>query len=133
MIEEEIEKDLIIDKTDLAHESATNPIKHFKYLRMLKEKKKQLKIIESKMKQTKASRYLFYIGKHPLKNCNTEFEKSQIKPVLEGDTELIKAENEVYKIKNEVEMLEEVLRIFVNRGFAIRNIIDIRKMENGIN
>lgn len=131
-LEEMIENDLKLDKTQLATEAAENPIRHFKYLRMRKEKKTQLKLLENRLKRIRSERFLFYIGKHPDEVCDTIYEKSEVKTVLEGDKDILKIEAEIHVLQQQVEMLDEVLKIFINRGFAIKNIIDVRKLEEGV-
>lgn len=131
-LEDEINADLLIDVTSLATEAANNPVKHFKYLRALKEQKHKLKLLENRLKLKTTDRFLYYIGKHATEVCETVFDKSELKLVLAGDKDLLTIESEMHVIRSKVELLEEVLRIFNQRGFAIKNIIDVRKMENGI-
>lgn len=130
-LEEEIEKDLVIDPTSLETEAATNPIKHFKYIRKLKETKLKVKILENRLKQKRRDRFLYYIGKHDTDVCDVVYEKSEIKVVLEGDKHILAIESELYIAEQEVKLLEMTCDVFKARGFSIKHMIDNRILESG--
>lgn len=131
-LETQIESDLSIDKTNLEYEAAQNPVLHFRYIRLLQEAKLKLKILENRLKLVKSNRFKYYIGKHPDEVCDTVYEKSEVKLVLDGDKDVLKVEAEIFVQNSIVELLEQTCDVFKSRGFAIKHIIDVRRLEAGL-
>ena len=131
-IEEEIDKDLTLDLTDLAGESRNTQNLVWKWNRRLKIKRLELAKLEQQRKIVEKNQFLFYIGKHPTAVCDTVYEKSELKIVMQGDTKLLKVDAHITIVKVECGMLEDAVKCFIARGFSIKNAIDSKKLDLGI-
>lgn len=129
-LEDEINRDIRIDRTQLANEAATQPTKHIKYIKLLKSARIKMKVAEQKVKRVRRERFLYYIGKSD-EVCPTIYEKSEVKTVLEGDDILLEAEMELIRNQERVKLLELTCDAFKSRGFAIKNVIEQTAFENG--
>lgn len=130
---DQIQEDIKIDQTDLEYTASQNPILQFKYLNLLKKSKIELLKLENTVKERKRDRYLYYSGKHPDECSPTLFEKTEIKLMLETDPDILDVETKLRALKTNIELLEGVVSIFNGRGFTIKNMIDMRKLEAGLN
>lgn len=132
-IEQEIENDLGLDVTNLVGESANNPILVFKYQRKAKVTRHAVAVLEQQLKQVEKNQFLYYIGKHPDTICPEIYEKSELKYIMAGDSKILKVNAHLTIKKLELELLDDAIKCFIARGFAIKNVIDTKKIELGIN
>ena len=131
-LEPEIEKDLLVDKTDLVNASVGSHNLVFKYQRKAKVKKLELAKLEQTLKLVTRNQFLYYIGKHPDAVCPEVYEKSELKYIMQGDSKILKVEAHITVVKTDLEFLEDVVKLFITRGFSIKNTIESKKLDLGI-
>tara|TARA_R110000737_G_C14467835_1_gene466209 strand:- start:203 stop:637 length:435 start_codon:yes stop_codon:yes gene_type:complete len=133
------EKDLIIDETELDHESLKTPQLHAKYLDFLVHEKFKLEKVTINFKSYKKRKWMYYTGKlslEELDELNWEpFElkilKTDLDKFLDADDELQELHLKVKYQQSVVSYLEEIIKIINNRQWNIRSAIDWLKFTNG--
>ena len=141
MTEEEIMdewvKDAPINESDLAGSARAIPILHTKYYPEYYRAKKKLAYMKIGLKKLKHDKEEFL--------CNPTQEdldkgweypdrkllKNDIRPFLEGEEDILKAEVKIAAQTELVEMLNDILRQISNRNFIITNMIKDRDFLHG--
>ena len=116
----------------LANDSMETPKLHAKYLQLYNEFKLMLSDAEKKYKQLYKEKWLYYNGKAP---SQVYAEKPFDLKVLKGDLDMfIDSDDDVCRVKQKIDYLEtcinsidRILKEIHNRGFAIKNTIEIVK------
>ncbi len=126
-----IKKDLIIDRTNLASESASNPLLYTKYVHIRSEINLEIKKAEIEKKQVSTARWLYYSGKGSGLVSPTIYSQSELKRVMEGDEQILKIEKKMILLEIQKDLAEEAVKSFNMRGFSIRQIIDWEKFTQG--
>lgn len=134
-----VEKDSVVDDTELDLESLKLPQLHNKYLVLYHDEKLVLSRLGSDLRRSVRVKWEYYTGKldqetldelgldpFPLKILKTDIDK-----YLESDDELIVLSHKVDYQKQKVAYLESVLKEISNRHWKIKNAIDWRKFLNG--
>jgi hypothetical protein len=131
------EKDLVINKDDLAHASVITPSIFHKYNRILYQEKLRLKKLESEFKTVFLKRWEFYKGKAE----DAEYKKEQFfKKVLnadadkylDGDLVLIEAKQKYDFQEEKVDCINRIMKQINERQWQIRNAIEFMKFQSGI-
>ncbi|MCX6783408.1 MAG: recombination mediator protein UvsY [Candidatus Levybacteria bacterium] len=135
----EIDSDIRAE--DIGGESLKTLQLHSKYMRIYNNEASFLKKYKAdykKLYRLKWSYYLGYMDKEELETLTWEpFQykilKQDIAIYLDGDEELsdtlMKSELQEEKVK----ILDQIIRMINNRNFTIKNHIDWKKFESGIN
>ena len=131
-IQDAVEKDIIIDLSQLDSESTRTPELHHKYLRIYTEIQIQYKSSESKYNSCRREKWEHYSGKGE-RPYPSKLLKADIPVVLEGDEELIRCKDKMEYFKTILQYLEEVLKIINNRSFQINNAVKWQKFSQGEN
>lgn len=129
--QKQVELDLTpIDKSELALETNRNISLLHKYLTRYAEEKMQLLNYEKKMDSIKAELFHFFRFDW---DRSTKLTESAIAKYVEGHECYIELNSliQLQKILNNY--IEGVIDTLRNRNFAIKNIIDVKKMELNIN
>lgn len=134
-----VEKDMIINPTDLDRESLNIPQLHNKYLMILIDEKLIFKKYESDLKVLNKNKWLYYSGKiseEQLKQLGWEpFELALIRQDLDkfidSDPDIIELNNKVELQKEKINYLENVIKIISNKAWNIRSAIDWIKFTQG--
>ena len=116
----------------LANDSMETPKLHAKYLQLHNEFKLMLSDAQTKYNKLYKDKWLYYNGKAP---SSVYAEKPFDLKVLKGDIDMfIDSDDEVCRIKQKIDYLEtcinsidRILKEIHNRGFAIKNTIEIVK------
>jgi len=116
----------------LANDSMETPRLHAKYLQLLNQMKTMFSDAEIKYKQLYKDKWLYYNGKAP---AHVYAEKPFDLKVLKGDLDMfIDSDDEVCRAKQKKDYLEtcinsidRILKQIHNRGFDIKNTIEIVK------
>ena len=116
----------------LANDSMETPKLHAKYLQLHNEFKLMMSDAQTKYKKLYKEKWLYYNGKAP---SSVYAEKPFDLKVLKGDIDMfIDSDDEVCRIKQKIDYLEtcinsidRILKEIHNRGFAIKNTIEIVK------
>ena len=116
----------------LANDSMETPKLHAKYLQLHNEFKLMLSDAQTKYNKLYKEKWLYYNGKAP---ASVYAEKPFDLKVLKGDIDMfIDSDDEVCRTKQKIDYLEtcinsidRILKEIHNRGFAIKNTIEIVK------
>ena len=135
-LQEQVDKDLKINDTELDLESLKTPQLHNKYLKEYNNFKLLLSRAESDYKILKRVKWEYYTGKaspqvYQQKPFNLKIMKSDIDKYLESDEELIKAKQKIDYLETVVNYLDRTLKIIGGRDWQIRNSIEWRKFTSG--
>ena len=138
-IKKMVEKDIVIDPTELDKEAIKTPQLHGKYLNLLTDAKLTLSKYSSDYKRLRKTKWLYYTGKlsqEELKELEWEpFElsilKTDIEKFLESDEDLIKIKDKIVFIEEKVNYLESTIKMISNRQWLIREAIDWIKFTHG--
>jgi hypothetical protein len=133
------DKDSDIDTTDLGNESIKIPKLHNKYYRLYTSEKLLLRKYEAEMKSLKLAKYEFYTQGPSAESRELGWEmpsrgmilKQEMPMYMEGDKELIALSLKIGLQQEKVELLESIIKSFVNRGFQIKSAIDWHKFTMG--
>ena len=135
-LQEQVDKDLKINDTELDLESLKTPQLHNKYLKHYNNFKLLLTRAESDYKILKRVKWEYYTGKaspqvYQQKPFNLKIMKSDIDKYLESDEDLIKAKQKIDYLETVVNYLDRKLKIISVRDWQIRNSIEWRKFTSG--
>ncbi len=135
-LQEQVDKDLKINDTELDLESLKTPQLHNKYMKHLTKFKLMLSRAESEYNTLKREKWEYYTGKAPAevyaeKPFDLKILKTDIDKYLESDEELQKQKQKVDYLDTVVDFLDRTIRLISNRGFTIKNAIDWRKFTSG--
>jgi hypothetical protein len=133
-----------IDKTQLGNEAINIPKLHHKYYRIYMNEKLKLLKMQADLKQFTAHRHDFYSGAMDDETLRDfgwleEFQsvgrktilKSDISRHLESDNHIIEKNLKVAVQLEKIELLNSIIKSFVNRGFLIKNGIEWEKFMVG--
>ena len=135
-LQEQVDKDLKINDTELDLESLKTPQLHNKYLKEYNNFKLLLSRAESDYKILKRFKWEYYTGKsspqiYKEKPFNLKIMKSDIDKYLESDEDLIKAKQRIDYLETVVNYLDRTLKTISSRDWQIRNSIEWRKFTSG--
>jgi len=135
-LQEQVDKDLKINDTELDLESLKTPQLHNKYLKEYNNFKLLLSRAESDYKILKRFKWEYYTGKsspqiYKDKPFNLKIMKSDIDKYLESDEDLIKAKQKIDYLETVVNYLDRTLKTISSRDWQIRNSIEWRKFTSG--
>ena len=135
-LQNEVDKDLKIDDTELDVESLNTPILHSKYLKHFSTYSLMLKKAEGEYSQLYKSKWLFYTGKaDPEEYKNSDFQlkvlRQDVSTFIDADEDILKLSQKVSYLKVVCSYLENTLRQINNRGFQIKNAIDWKRFTEG--
>ena len=135
-LQEQADKDLKLNDTELDLESLKTPQLHNKYMKHLTTFKLMLSKAESELHTLKREKWEYYTGKadasvYAQKPFNLKILKQDVDKYIESDEEWIKANQKVKYLETIVDFLDRTLRQISNRTFTIKNAIDWRKFTSG--
>ena len=135
-LQEQVDKDLKINDTELDSESLKTPQLHNKYMKHLTKFKLMLSRAEGEYNTLKREKWEYYTGKAPAevyaeKPFDLKILKTDIDKYLDSDEELQKQKQKVDYLNTVVDFLDRTIRLISNRGFTIKNAIDWRKFTSG--
>ena len=135
-LQEQVDKDLKINDTELDLESLKTPQLHNKYLKEYNNFKLLLSRAESDYKILKRVKWEYYTGKaspkvYQEKPFNLKIMKSDIDKYLESDEDIIKVKQKIDYLETVVNYLDRTLKTISSRDWQIRNSIEWRKFTSG--
>jgi len=135
-LQEQVDKDLKINDTELDLESLKTPQLHNKYLKHYNNFKLLLTRAESDYKILKRVKWEYYTGKaspevYKQKPFNLKIMKSDLDKYLDSDEDLIKSKQKIEYLETVVNYLDRTLKIIGGRDWQIRNSIEWRKFTSG--
>ena len=135
-IRQMVEKDMVIDDSELDLESLKIPQLHNKYLKHLTKFKLMLSRAEGDLYNTKRQLWEYYTGKadasvYAQKPFNFKLLRQDVDQYIYSDEDYIKAKQKVDYLQACVDFLDRTIRQITNRTFTIKNAIDWRKFTSG--
>ena len=135
-LQEQADKDLKINDTELDLESLKTPQLHNQYMKHLTKYKLMLSRAETEYSILKREKWEYYTGKsdasvYAEKPFDLKILRTDIDKYLESDEDLQKAKQKVDYLSTTVDFLDRTIRQIGNRGFTIKNAIDWRKFTSG--
>ena len=135
-LQEQVDKDLKINDTELDLESLKTPQLHNKNMKHYTKFKLMLTRAETDYSQVKRQKWEYYTGKadasvYAEKPFDLKVLRTDVDKYIESDEEMIKAKQKVEYLQAVVDYLDKTLRQITNRTFTIKNAIDWRKFTSG--
>jgi len=135
-LQEQADKDLKINDTELDLESLKTPQLHNQWMKHLTKYKLMLSRAETEYNILKKDKWEYYTGKsdaavYAQKPFDLKILRTDIDKYLESDDDLQKAKQKVDYLNTTVDFLDRTIRLISNRGFTIKNAIDWRKFTSG--
>ena len=135
-LQEQVDKALKINDTELDLESLKTPQLHNKYLKHYNNFKLLMTRAESDYKILKRVKWEYYTGKaspevYKQKPFNLKIMKSDLDKYLDSDEDLIKSKQKIEYLETVVNYLDRTLKIIGGRDWQIRNSIEWRKFTSG--
>lgn len=135
-LQEQADKDLKINDTELDLESLKTPQLHNQWMKHLTKYKLMLSRAETEYSILKKDKWEYYTGKadasvYAQKPFDLKILRTDIDKYLESDEDLQKAKQKVDYLNTTVDFLDRTIRQIANRGFTIKNAIDWRRFTSG--
>ena len=135
-LQEQADKDLKINDTELDLESLKTPQLHNQYMKHLTKYKLMLSRAETEYSVMKKDKWEYYTGKadasvYAEKPFDLKILRTDIDKYLDSDEDLQKQKQKVDYLSTTVDFLDRTIRQIANRGFTIKNAIDWRKFTSG--
>ena len=134
-IREMWKEDCKIDQNDLDTENFKVTVIHEKYLNLWSQFRLMLSDAEMKKNRMYKQKLEYYSGKAPSKvyqdnPFNHKVLKGDLNTYIWADDEFIRTKQKMDYLETCINYLENVLKQCSNRGFQIKNVIELRKYEN---
>ena len=135
-LQEQADKDLKINDTELDLESLKTPQLHNKYMKHLTNFKLLLSKAESDLYILKREKWEYYTGKsdasvYAQKPFNLKILKQDVDKYLDSDIDIQRAKHKVEYLQTTTDFLDRTIRQISNRTFTIKNAIEWRKFTSG--
>ena len=135
-LQEQADKDLKINDTELDLESLKTPQLHNQWIKHLTKYKLMLSRAETEYSVMKKDKWEYYTGKadasvYAEKPFDLKILRTDIDKYLDSDIDLQKQKQKVDYLSTTVDFLDRTIRQISNRGFTIKNAIDWRKFTSG--
>lgn len=130
-LQAQLDSDLKIDPSNLMQEAAENILKHAKYFHNLTNHKAKLKMLNLELLALMKQKYNYYAGYGVDIYEYNLGSSSAIKYNLEGDSDVIEKQKGIAMVQLKIDFFEKGCDLLVSRGFAIKNMIDLLKFQNG--
>lgn len=139
-LKSEIQKDSLIDSTELAKEALRTPTIHAKYLAIHADLKVSYQKLQNAFAIMRLRKWKIYSGKASKEEliewAEEPFELDVLKTALDkfmdADPTLLKIKTDISDAEVKVKMVEDFLKVLSNRNYAIKSAIDWNKLINGI-
>lgn len=135
-IQEQWAMDAPLDENDLVNQALAVPGLHQRWMSYHSTFKLMLSDANVTLNRISKEKYEYYAGKSPASVYKDKpFEHKVLKGDLDkyvyADDEWCKARQKLDYIETCIYYIEGVLRQISNRGYTIKNVIDLRKFEAG--
>lgn len=130
-LQDKLDADLKIDPSNLMEETSSNLNKHAWYFGQLQKCRGLRMRAVNEFKEIEKARYNYYagIGKDIFEY---NLDRTAIKYNLEGDIEVLNKQKAISMLDLKIEFFLKACDLMKDRGFAIRNQIDLLKFQNGM-
>lgn len=129
-LQTELKDDLVLNTAQLQLEAAENVNLYCKWSTKYSNIRKNMLALEAKRKKATKTKLDYYSGRGDEVSMD-RYERSEMKTVLSGDSEILSVETKLQYYTIMLEFCGNALDAIKSRGFAIKNIIDLRQFEAG--
>tara|TARA_B110000858_G_C17757761_1_gene452950 strand:- start:418 stop:846 length:429 start_codon:yes stop_codon:yes gene_type:complete len=135
-LQEQADKDLKLNETELDLESLKTPQLHNQYMKHFTKYKLMLSRAESELHTIKREKWEYYTGKaddtvYKESPFNFKLLRQDVDKYLDSDLDIQRAKQKVDYLQTTVDFLDKTIRQISNRTFTIKNAIDWRKFTSG--
>ena len=135
-LQNDVDRDLKIDDTELDLESIRTPQLHNKYLKHYTKYSLQLKKAKDDYKILHRQKWEYYTGKadpsvYAEKPFNLKILRQDVDKYIDSDEDIIKLKQKSDYLNTVVDFLDITVRQISNRTFTIKNAIDWKKFTSG--
>ena len=135
-LQEQADKDLKINDSELDLESIKTPQLHNQYMKHLTKFKLMLSRAESELHIKKREKWEYYTGKadstvYVEKPFNLKILRQDVDKYIDSDEEVIRAKQKVDYLNTVVDFLDRSIKQISNTTFTIKNAIDWKKFTSG--
>ena len=135
-LQEQADKDLKINDSELDLESIKTPQLHNQYMKHLTKFKLMLSSAESDLYIKKREKWEYYTGKsdptvYIEKPFNLKILRQDVDKYIDSDEEIIKLKQKTDYLNTVVDFLDRSIKQISNRTFTIKNAIDWKKFISG--
>ena len=137
-----IEKDLTIDRFNLAEESTRGSSIFIKYSRLLTNERTSLASLRLRIEELIRQKTRYYQGKADpeeykddkdyFKYSSEKKTNSQVDQLVQTDPQVMKMREQIIIREEKVSLLSEVMKEIHRRSFNIKNAIDYEKFQAGV-
>lgn len=131
LLQNELEEDMKIDPLKLQYESSQIPVVWSKWLRYHSNAKKKLIQLQAKKESVIKDRLLYYTGRGDEMTDIVFSGSGEIKIAIAGDPQVIEVNKLIQYFEMITEFTTKALDIVKNKGYSLKNMIEIRKLESG--
>lgn len=139
-LKDHIQRDAVMDSTELANEALRTPTLHGKYLSLHADARLLVAKYGNDLAILRLQRWKIYSGKASREELDVWKEepfqhvllKTDVDRYMDADPELITLKNKVAVQETKMKMIEEFLKVLNNRNFAIKSAIDWMKLTSGV-
>lgn len=110
---------------EIPQENLKNTAKQHFYLQLLMNKKSQYYRLEAIRNKTYKDKYHYFKFEYQY-----ELKAHEVDLYINADEEYRKIKKLIKDVELEMEYLEQIVKLFQNRAFLIKNAIDLQKMES---
>lgn len=126
----ELEQDLPLKLTQMQTEAANNPVLYGKWSRYRAALQKERIKIAADLKEANKAAMMFNTGRGD-DVCMEVFTPTELKSVIPADPEVLRQAKALELVDAKLELCYNAMDAIRQRGFSIKTITELRKMENG--
>tara|TARA_Y100001938_G_C8086406_1_gene432323 strand:- start:2262 stop:2696 length:435 start_codon:yes stop_codon:yes gene_type:complete len=135
-----VEKDMVIDDSELDLESLKIPQLHNKYLNLFHDERILLRKLEVERRELIRDKWEFYSGKMSEEELTRRgWEPFQLKVLkqdldmyIQSDSDVTKIDDRITLQKEKVDYLASIVKSISGRGWEIKNAIEWRRFTSGV-
>tara|TARA_R100000152_G_C6636317_1_gene82343 strand:- start:58 stop:492 length:435 start_codon:yes stop_codon:yes gene_type:complete len=135
-----VEKDMVIDDSELDLESLKIPQLHNKYLNLFHDERILLRKLEVERRELIRDKWEYYSGKMSEEElARREWEPFQLKVLkqdldmyIQSDSDVTKIDDRITLQKEKVDYLASIVKSISGRGWEIKNAIEWRRFTSGV-
>ena len=135
-----VEKDMVIDDSELDLESLKIPQLHNKYLNLFHDERILLRKLEVNRRELIRDKWEYYSGKMSEEELNERgWQPFQLKVLkqdldmyIQSDPDVTTIDDRITLQKEKVDYLASIVKSISGRGWEIKNAIEWRKFTSGI-
>ena len=135
-----VEKDMVIDDSELDLESLKIPQLHNKYLNLFHDERILLRKLEVERRELIRDKWEFYSGKMSEEELTRRgwvpFQlkvlKQDLDMYIQSDSDVTKIDDRITLQKEKVDYLASIVKSISGRGWEIKNAIEWRRFTSGV-